>query len=297
MVKTRKDINKLSFLSINVNGLRGKTLTLHDLIYHENPDIITCQETKIDNTVLSSELFPDTFDVFRKDRNIHGVGICIAVNKRLQCIPCADLDTSGLEAVWVKVITKNHRPLFVGTVYQPPDVISAKPDNITLLSKPLELINNRHKNSPAEILITGDFNYPLIDWSQTTSAPDASGKIFLDTLNDFHLQQLVDSPTRICKTSANILDLVITSHPNNIYNLNVGREISDHCLVQFYYSTHPAAGEIPSRKVYQYDKGNFTAIRSDMLNFSSNFFNSNPSHNSVNTNWSVFKQALIHSID
>ena len=43
----------------------------------------TIQETKIDSSVATSELFPETcpYSVYRKDRNIHGSGVMLLVHK------------------------------------------------------------------------------------------------------------------------------------------------------------------------------------------------------------------------
>ena len=72
---------KLKVISINVNGLRSKKLQLYELICSDKPDIVLCQETKIDSSILSAELFPESFIVFRKDRNVNGGGVCIAVRR------------------------------------------------------------------------------------------------------------------------------------------------------------------------------------------------------------------------
>ena len=58
-----------------------------------------CQETKIDQHVLSSKPFPDSLITFRKDRNLSGGGICNTLKKRVQAVKCHDLDVDGLEAV------------------------------------------------------------------------------------------------------------------------------------------------------------------------------------------------------
>ena len=91
-----------------------------ELIETEKPDIILCQETKLDATVSSTEVFPDSFCVFRHDRNLAGGGVCIAVKKNLQVIQCHDL-TSDLEAVWVCLLTTDHVPVYICSLYRPPD--------------------------------------------------------------------------------------------------------------------------------------------------------------------------------
>ena len=49
-----------------------------------SPHIVAIQEIKIDSSIATSELFPETcpYNIFRKDRNLHvdgvmhGIGLC-----------------------------------------------------------------------------------------------------------------------------------------------------------------------------------------------------------------------------
>ena len=49
---------------------RYRVRSMEDLIHADNPDKILCQETKIDSSVSSAELFPDNCTFFRKDRTL-----------------------------------------------------------------------------------------------------------------------------------------------------------------------------------------------------------------------------------
>ena len=62
------------------------------------------QETKIDETISSVELFPDScpYNVYRKDRNLHGGGVMLLINKELPHMPLKELE-NDLESVWVKI--------------------------------------------------------------------------------------------------------------------------------------------------------------------------------------------------
>jgi hypothetical protein len=97
----------IKVLSVNINGLSGKRLDLEQVIFDHNPDIICCQETKIDGNFLSSEAFPPNYTVIRKDRTSKGGGVCIAVIDRLVAIPCPELDTPT-ESLWIKIQKSDH---------------------------------------------------------------------------------------------------------------------------------------------------------------------------------------------
>ena len=73
-------------------------------------------------------------------------------------------------------------------------------------------------------MVTGDFNLPKIDWSSTTVGGNCQGQTLIDLLHDDFLTQLVRTPTRLdIKTGKNnILDLVLSTHPDCIVDLTVG---------------------------------------------------------------------------
>jgi hypothetical protein len=199
-----------------------------ELIETQKPDITLCQETKLDASVLSTEAFPDSFCVFRHDRNLAGGGVCIAVKKNLQAIHCHEL-TSDLEAVWISLLTTDHVPAYICSLYRPPD---KAPEYIESLRRPLEEIYKKHTSRPPLVIIAGDINYPRIDWSTVSAPTPSDGGHFIDIVNDFYLHQLVNVPTRICNTTSSLLDLVLTSNLTLVSNLTIGGEFSDHCLVK-----------------------------------------------------------------
>jgi len=282
----------MKVVSININSLRGKSLQMLELIHSDQPDLILCQETKLDGSVSSSELFPASYSVFRKDRNLAGGGVCIAVSNKFQATQCHDLD-NDLEAVWIQLHTSDHSPLYICSLYRPPDKGS---EYIELLRTPLESLLKRHLNKPPSIVITGDVNYRLIDWSMASAPSLSDGGNLIDILNDYYLHQLVSSPTRFGKTTSSLLDLVMSSHPASITNLAVGREMSDHCLVEFNLLLSPLISHDVPRKVFQYNRGNYDQLRSDIRLFAATFSASHAESRTVDANWLDLKETLITSI-
>ena len=68
------------------------------------------------------------------------------------------------------------------------------------------------------IILCGDFNLPGIDWSTHDVAQDTQNKqqcqCLLDFVDDFYFTQLVHVPTRCTPTTANTLDLILTTKPD-----------------------------------------------------------------------------------
>ena len=110
------------------------------------------------------------------------------------------------------------------------------------------------KRLSPNIIIGGDFNLPGIDWEtwQTGCTNKSQHKVLLDFLLNNSLSQLISQATR--PTSNNILDLLITSSPNLIENIQTVPGISDHLAIIFDVNLKPHIPKKPSRKVYQFHK-------------------------------------------
>ena len=54
------------------------------------------QETKIDSSIATSELFPETCQyVFRKDRNLRGGGVMHLIHKDIPHMPLSELENDS----------------------------------------------------------------------------------------------------------------------------------------------------------------------------------------------------------
>ena len=97
-----------------------KKLELLAFFDFHQPHVVAIQETKIDSSVATSELFPETcpYSVFRKDRNIHGGGVMLLVHKDISHMPITELENDS-EPIWVKVFA-NKTSHFVASWYRPP---------------------------------------------------------------------------------------------------------------------------------------------------------------------------------
>ena len=85
-------------------------------------------------------------------------------------------------------------------------------------------------------LITGDFNYGLIDWeSGFVEAPeDSEGHKFMETMDDMYLFQHVHYPARFREGCApSRFDLVFTKDENEIDEIDIAEPLgeSDHAVL------------------------------------------------------------------
>ena len=94
----------LKFISLNIKSIRDKQLDLLAVLDVHNPHSVAIQETKIDSSTATSELFPETcpYNIFRKDRNLHGGGVKLLIHEDIPHMPLSELENDS-ESVWVKV--------------------------------------------------------------------------------------------------------------------------------------------------------------------------------------------------
>ena len=113
-------MNGLKCASINIDSIRGKKLELVAFHVFYKPDVVAIQETQNDETISSAELFPDScpYNVYRKDRNLHGGGVMLLIIKELPHMSLKELE-NDLESVWVKVFA-NGTSHYIASWYREP---------------------------------------------------------------------------------------------------------------------------------------------------------------------------------
>ena len=230
-----KVITGLKFVSINTNSIRGKKLELLAFLDFHQSQIVAIQETKIDSSISTSELFPEScpYNVYRKDRTLDGGGIMLLIHKDISHMPITELENDS-ESVWVKVFA-NKTSHFVASWYRPPGGDLEKLDSqLKSLEIQLEKIKDIHKgNKPPSVHILGDFNFCDIVWPDRLSKSGSplslsEGVKFIEILNDHHLEQLVHFPTR----EKNTLDLINTSLPSQFLDIQSPDRLSDTSFIQ-----------------------------------------------------------------
>ena len=176
-----------------------------------DPDIVFGNETWLTSNHLSSEFFPPTYHVYRKDRSDGYGGVLLAVKANLISNQIAV--KSQAEAVIVSIkTTKPSEPLIVISLYRTPSIKSA--ERLTQMKDIIDSIDS--VKTEGVIWIGGDLNLKDIDWTNFKAKtgkrqyPEEVYNLFLDKLNDMGLSQMNLTPTR----ENNILDLFLTNRPS-----------------------------------------------------------------------------------
>ena len=259
-------ISGLKFISKNINSIRGKKLELLAFLDFHQPHVVAIQETKIDSSVATSELFPETcpYSVYRKDRNIHGGGVMLLVHKDISHMPITELENDS-ESIWVKVFA-NKTSHFVASWYRPPGSTS---EEFKLFREQLDYIKTHHKGKKLPSAhVLGDFNFKDIDWPDRLSKSGSTlsqseGQILIDIMNDHGLEPMVHFPTR----EKNTLDLILTTLPGQFQDVHSPDKLSDHDIVSGTLKIFIPPIKKPRRKVYLYQKGDYESLRKDTLDF------------------------------
>ena len=162
-------------------------------------------ETFLHDGIQDSEIQIPDFSIVRSDRYSRvGGGVCVYVRTTVNFKICLCFSNSVRELLILKL--QNPSTIII-IIYRPScldcnfiDVISRTEQYILTISAPLP-----------NIILLGDFNFPLIDWSNPNSQCPMSSPLF--HLSDhLFLSQQVSKPTR----NSNILDLIFS--PNNLIN-------------------------------------------------------------------------------
>jgi hypothetical protein len=183
----------------------------------------------------------------RKDRNVNGGGVFVAISNTFNIVATTEysLDTD-CEIIWCKISIVGSKPLFIASFYRPPN---ENVDALLALNQSLRLLPN---NGPLpNVILGGDFNLPDIDWDNYTVKPNPQygqkvNRLLLDIAEEHGLQQDVHEPTRL----DNILDLLFTTYPDLIGNVQVSSGMSDHRVVTAEVNVKPRPHKKPPRKVY-----------------------------------------------
>ena len=169
----------------------------------------------------------------------------------------------------------------------------------TTISELRDSLNKLSDHNPG-IIIAGDYNLLAIQWEEGKGCIQSSptygndvNYLFIETINDSGLKQLVTEPTR----NNHILNLVLTSQPDLINDVKVMPGISDHEAVTFKIKFSPTAPPSKLRKVYQYHKANTNSILEEMNHFLSTFLSQDPYQYSFERNWQILKNTLLTIVD
>lgn len=214
--------NKFKILHLNINGLSSKLEHLFNIINLKSFDLISLNETKIDNNT-QINLNNNFYNIIRRDRSIYGGGILLLIKKSYKII--LEKISDKYELILLHLLINNELNYFL-CGYNP-HINHSK--NFFEYMEFEFLIN---LNFLQNIFILGDFNNDLLS-GNTTELKQFIAK--------YDLLYSDSGPTRICtkyykktdsyKTSSTQIDVIISNKPNFIQSKSISCSFTDHNIL------------------------------------------------------------------
>ena len=121
--------SKLQQPGLKVAHLNIRSLPKHldelRLLLQENPfDVICLNETWLNSSWRDAELSISGYNIIRKDRKDEqrGGGTAIYYKTKFVASPRPDIDSDGVETVWLEIRFPNNSKLLISSLYRPPNV-------------------------------------------------------------------------------------------------------------------------------------------------------------------------------
>ena len=110
----------LHFLHLNINSLLPKIDELRHIARLTNAVVIGISESKLDDSVPTSEIQIDEYGLLSCDRNRHGRGVACYIRNDLS-YKFKSYFPKDIENIFSELFLPNTKPTVVGTIYRPPN--------------------------------------------------------------------------------------------------------------------------------------------------------------------------------
>lgn len=292
----------------NVRGLRTKSDEFYLNLLNIEADIFCLTETWLNSTHFCSEFLTNKYISHRRDRNYslsqttRGGGAWIFHRTSIISSRRHDFETNinMLEDVWIEIKLTGYS-LFICTLY-------ITPANNNAAS--FELFLDKFKdnllvmNTSDRILLVGDFNVSEMDWildsagyQKAHNTSTLQSKTIMNIINLGNLNQF----NSILNESNKILDLVLSNDPINSIDVN----LSSMSLVTPDLYHPPLAINISESLQYlktrdhkklNFRKGNYEAIKLDLMDIDWNFTTESPVEISLQKFYRVINNTINKNI-
>lgn len=242
--------------------------------------IASFTESHLNHNIKDAEVHINNYDIIRTDRTNRKKGGVITYIREELTPETQVLFSNSNTYTEAQLIYIKKLDLIFTIIYRPPDCpIEAFLETINAIRALLDTFTPQ-----PTLIITGDFNLPIIDWSTDSinggSSSDRSQALHLQSfVQDFFLTQVITTPTR----QNNILDLFFTNNEDLIYNHDVfTTNLSDHNIIKITTNINSPVA-----------KSNYTKVPVLPTNFSDlNFFSQDVSWDGLceslnSTDWST----------
>ena len=90
-------------------------------LHNQQFDIVSLNETMLDDSIPDNEIYLNGYDLIRKDRNRNGDGVAIYVRSIIDYKLRINLMADDLETITVEISKPRSKSFLINTWYRPPD--------------------------------------------------------------------------------------------------------------------------------------------------------------------------------
>ena len=273
----------------NLDCFLNKKDEIENLIIEEKPDILMFTEIldKRKPEITEPELKINDYDCFhntdKKSNSESMRGVVTYIKCSLNAKPFIKTDDIAFEeCIWQSFVSANNERVLLGNIYRSPNSTTSNTEKLN------ELLKSPSLNPFDKIILTGDFNYPNLDWEGGWTG--TKNETFMESIRDGFWTQHVDQPTRHrAGQKSNILDLILTKDPNDITSIDYCSPLgkSDHILLKVKTTIKKDKIKEEKNQRYDFNKGNYT----EMKDYIKNINWSNMSNN-INEDWIFIKDKV-----
>ena len=208
--------------SLNITSLTKHIDELRILLANYPLDVISINETRLDQGILNSEIYIPGYKIVRRDRNRNGGGVCFYIKTAINYFVCTDLNINNLENLCLEIRKPNSKLFVIVVCYRPPNSPNAV---FSSLENHIGCLDSENVKS----YLMGDMNCNMALMFDTNS------HLLSDITDLYGLHQLIDEPTCITDTTSTLIDLIYTNCPDKVVCSGVCHvSISDHSLIFAY---------------------------------------------------------------
>ena len=109
----------LHFIHLNINSLLPKIVKLRNIAKLSNAAVIGIGESKLDDSVLSSEIHINNYNTLCCDWNRHRGGVVCYIRNDLS-YDVKSFFPLKIENIFFEILLPNTKPIIVGIIYRPP---------------------------------------------------------------------------------------------------------------------------------------------------------------------------------
>ena len=106
---------------MNVNSLLPKIDEIRYIAARTNATVIGISESKLDETILQSEIQISNYELLRCDRNRNGGGVACYIRSDIGYLLTEHFFPKEIENIFVEILLPKTKPLIVGIIYSPPN--------------------------------------------------------------------------------------------------------------------------------------------------------------------------------